>query len=228
VPTFAFIVRVALLAVLCQSVGACGLDTSLRHNLCTSDSDCNPGHACVEGICGSPPPDTGGADAATDVREAGCGAGGDEAGYAGDGGDGGDAGDGTRDPCVPTADDGPRANVSDAPGALVGVWRLCDATPGPEVSWLVGATGTIQIDATTWQRGGDAPASGLYFLVLEGTKGVVHFIDPDVTGGLGADFSATISTGSQVLELSPCDGPETCSDHVSRFVPAAPAASAGR
>jgi len=224
VPKFAAVVRIGLLALLCQSVGACGLDRSLRHDLCATDADCSSGHVCVNGMCCDPMADAGCGYGASDVREAG----GADGGYdASDVRDPGDAGGEVRDPCTPTADDGARIKVSDIPGALLGVWRLCDATPGPEVSWLVGGPGTIQIDMTTWQRGETGAGSGLYFLILEGTKDLVHFIDPDLESGVGADFSATILPDSHVLELSPCDGPETCSADVSRFVPVDPATRPG-
>src|SRR5690349_12756252 len=138
---------------------ACGaLDDLAPHdaNGCRGDSDCHPGHVCLGGTCTPPPVDAGDAKAGE--------LGGDGAG---------------RDPCVPGPDDGTNVKAADATGALLGTWRLCDATGAdPRVLSLVGMMGTIVLDDLTWRGvapdGGAAPngsPSGLYFQILEGPRG---------------------------------------------------------
>jgi len=131
-----------------------------------------------------------------------------------------EAGGKPPDVCVASSDDGPPKKAADVPGALVGAWRLCsDAIPDPEVLWLLGGTDGIQMDQTTWQRGAaTASPLGLYFQIMEGTNVWFHFIDPDLSTNTGGDFSATIFTGSGVLELAGCDGPASCAAPASRFV----------
>ncbi len=124
------------------------------------------------------------------------------------------------DPCVT----GPgQESPAAMPGlllALPGQWRLCPASDpiDPDVSWLVGSTHLVQLDARRWWRCTDgappscnATAEGLYFRVLEGANSVFHFADQiDPVNGGGADISIHYFAGSRLLQLVSCDGASRC------------------
>jgi len=268
----------ALVTAVMFAAASCGsLDRSVSRNHCASSSDCNPGRACVAGICEAPidgaadalkkdtaPGAEGGvdegpdwparadsgsdgpgvprADAAVDGPDAPADSdldgGADVAADSGDSIPGLDAARDTGtvippDPCATGAGQESPAALPSLLAALPGFWRMCPTGGAidPDVSWFVGGTRVVQIDARHWWRCTDgqppscgATAQGLYFRVLEGSNSVFHFADwVDPLNGGGADISIHYFAGSKLLQLEACDGATRCSNNATYLVFVGPA-----
>ena len=131
-----------------------------------------------------------------------------------------------RGPCATGPGQESPAATSGLLAALPGLWRLCAASAAidPDMSWLIGSTPIVQLDARNWWRCTDgqppscgATAQGLYFRVLEGSNSVFHFADQAFSGG-GADISIRYFAGSKLLQLTACDGAIHCSSNVTYLV----------
>jgi hypothetical protein len=191
---------------------------------------------------GAEAPDTSRAEAGIDAPDAPAGGDVDAGVDAGDApADSGLGLDAARDTGVPPPPDpcttgpGQESPVSTSAllAALPGLWRQCptSTTVDPDVSWLVGSTRVVQLDARHWGRCTDgqppscgAMAQGLYFRVLEGSNSVFHFADSvDPLNGGGADLSIHYFAGSKLLQITACDGASLCSNNTAYLVFVGPA-----
>jgi hypothetical protein len=137
------------------------------------------------------------------------------------------------DPCATGPGQESPAALPGLLAALPGFWRRCPTSGAvdPDVSWFVGGTRVVQLDARHWWRCADgqppscgATAQGLYFRVLEGSNSVFHFADwVDPLNGGGADISIRYYAGSKLLQLEACDGASRCSNNATYLVFVGPA-----
>jgi hypothetical protein len=114
------------------------------------------------------------------------------------------------------------------PQDLAGVWELCDsnANLAPDISWVLGNKGTVQLDGLYWWRlsseqlsqSEQQSAAGMYFRVLEGTGNILQFVDADVGTGAGATLAVKYFPTIGVIELASCDGAGTCAPPAARLV----------
>jgi len=138
-----------------------------------------------------------------------------------------------QDPCATGPGQESPASTSALLAELPGLWRQCptSTTVDPDVSWLVGGTRVVELDARHWWRctDGHPPscgemAQGLYFRVLEGSNSVFHFADSvDPLNGGGADLSIHFFAGSKLLQITACDGASLCSNNSTYLVSVGPA-----
>jgi len=154
-----------------------------------------------------------------------------------DAADGGDAEDARPDtvsdtrrppsPCFLPTDAAAAPTSAALPENLSGTWQLCTdaADLASSIRWMLGDTGTIQLDGVNWWRlavgqtdHGEATFAGTYFRLLEGTRSVFEFVDGDVHAAGGATLTAGLFPGAQVLELMACDGAGVCNGPAARLV----------
>lgn len=171
------------------------------------------------------------ADDAPDARDA------DDVRDADDPRDGGDSSEAPPDtsgdrnqsmsPCFLPTDAAVATVGASLPQDLSGTWRLCSdaANLPPDIHWVLGDTGTIQLDGVYWWRlasgqvtHSDPTSAGAYFRVLEGTRRVFQFTDANVSTGGGATLAVGFLPAAAVLELTSCDGAGVCDGPVARLV----------
>ncbi len=128
-------------------------------------------------------------------------------------------------PCDLPANAVPALASSSLPMDVAGTWQVCSDISGvsADIVWLLGGTRTIHLDGFYWGRVADGQASqgsqdGMYFQVLEGTHGILQFVDINVAAGGGATLAASYFPAAGVLDFTSCDGATLCGPSVVRLV----------